>query len=231
MKIKEVFEDNKKLVVVVGVTIIILLCVISFSLGKSSGSRNCNKNAGTSHGDNIKEEDNNSNNDNNTGTNNTLTDKELGELIDKSIEIVGTEKSQFLDSILGDYLAKADSGNGTGIYFSKEGNDYKYLKYALHTDTGNHGVITKVSKSSMTGKYVLTVFFEEVVTEAYQYSQERRIVVVDVNDISNGKLEEYATIYHDGDSKRTINKNSIKYTKFNGEFTDWDSKDRFVEGL
>lgn len=231
MKIKEVFEDNKKLVVVVGVTIIILLCVISFSLGKSSGSRNCNKNAGTSHGDNIKEEDNNSNNDNNTGTNNTLTDKELGELIDKSIEIVGTEKSQFLDSILGDYLAKADSGNGTGIYFSKEGNDYKYLKYALHTDTGNHGVITKVSKSSMTGKYVLTVFFEEVVTEAYQYSQERRIVVVDANDISNGKLEEYATIYHDGDSKRTINKNSIKYTKFNGEFTDWDSKDRFVEGL
>ena len=231
MKIKEVFEDNKKLVVVVGVTIIILLCVISFSLGKSSGSRNCNKNAGTSHGDNIKEEDNNSNNDNNTGTNNTLTDKELGELIDKSIEIVGTEKSQFLDSILGDYLAKADSGNGTGIYFSKEGNDYKYLKYALHTDTGNHGVITKVSKSSMTGKYILTVFFEEVVTEAYQYSQERRIVVVDVNDISNGKLEEYATIYHDGDSKRTINKNSIKYTKFNGEFTDWDSKDRVVEGL
>ena len=231
MKIQEVFEDNKKLVVVVGVTIIILLCVISFSLGKSSGSRNCNKNADTSHGDNIKEEDNNSNNDNNTGTNNTLTDKELGELIDKSIEIVGTEKSQFLDSILGDYLAKADSGNGTGIYFSKEGNDYKYLKYALHTDTGNHGVITKVSKSSMTGKYVLTVFFEEVVTEAYQYSQERRIVVVDVNDISNGKLEEYATIYHDGDSKRTINKNSIKYTKFNGEFTDWDSKDRFVEGL
>lgn len=231
MKIKEVFEDNKKLVVVVGVTIIILLCVISFSLGKSSGSRNCNKNADTSHGDNIKEEDNNSNNDNNTGTNNTLTDKELGELIDKSIEIVGTEKSQFLDSILGDYLAKVDSGNGTGIYFSKEGNDYKYLKYALHTDTGNHGVITKVSKSNMTGKYVLTVFFEEVVTEAYQYSQERRIVVVDVNDISNGKLEEYATIYHDGDSKRTINKNSIKYTKFNGEFTDWDSKDRFVEGL
>ena len=231
MKIKEVFEDNKKLVVVVGVTIIVLLCVISFSLGKSSGSRNCNKNAGTSHGDNIKEEDNNSNNDNNTGTNNTLTDKELGELIDKSIEIVGTEKSQFLDSILGDYLAKADSGNGTGIYFSKEGNDYKYLKYALHTDTGNHGVITKVSKSNVTGKYVLTVFFEEVITEAYQYSQERRIVVVDVNDISNGKLEEYATIYHDGDSKRTINKNSIKYTKFNGEFTDWDSKDRFVEGL
>ena len=52
-----------------------------------------------------------------------------------------------------------------------------------------------------------------------------------MNDISNGKLEEYATIYHDGDSKRTINKNSIKYTKFNGEFTDWDSKDRFVEGL
>ena len=231
MKIKEVFEDNKKLVVVVGVTIIVLLCVISFSLGKSSGSRNCNKNAGTSHGDNIKEEDNNSNNDNNTGTNNTLTDKELGELIDKSIEIVGTEKSQFLDSILGDYLAKADSGNGTGIYFSKEGNDYKYLKYALHTDTGNHGVITKVSKSNVTGKYVLTVFFEEVITEAYQYLQERRIVVVDVNDISNGKLEEYATIYHDGDSKRTINKNSIKYTKFNGEFTDWDSKDRFVEGL
>ncbi len=230
MKIKEVFEDNKKLVVVVGVTIIVLLCVISFSLGKSSGSRNCNKNAGTSHGDNIKEEDNNSNNDN-TGTNNTLTDKELGELIDKSIEIVGTEKSQFLDSILGDYLAKADSGNGMGIYFSKEGNDYKYLKYALHTDTGNHGVITKVSKSNVTGKYVLTVFFEEVITEAYQYLQERRIVVVDVNDISNGKLEEYATIYHDGDSKRTINKNSIKYTKFNGEFTDWDSKDRFVEGL
>lgn len=231
MKIKEVFEDNKKLVVVVGVTIIILLCVISFSLGKSSGSRNCNKNTGTSHGDNIKEEDNNSNNDNNTNTNNTLTDKELGELIDKSIEIVGTEKSQFLDSILGDYLAKADSGNGTGIYLSKEGNDYKYLKYGLHTDTGSHGVITKVSKSNVTGKYVLTVFFEEVITEAYQYSQERRIVVVDINDISNGKLEEYATIYHDGDSKRTINKNSIKYTKFNGEFTDWDSKDRFVEGL
>ena len=161
---------------------------------------------------------------NNIINNNQVIDNEKikEELIDSELQI-------FLDSISGDYLAKNDSGDGVGIIIRKQDNKYTYLSYLLNSEYRNAGIITKVNREG-NNRYILTVYYSLFSNEAYLYPAENWEVIMDVSKIEDGKIRvDSYMVYNDKDKYNV--KVSREYSKFWGEFTEWDKKKAFVEKL
>lgn len=161
---------------------------------------------------------------NNIINNNQVIDNEKikEELTDGELQI-------FLDSISGDYLAKSDSGDGVGIIIRKQDNKYTYLSYLLNSEYRNAGIITKVNREG-NNRYILTVYYSLFSNEAYLYPAENWEVIMDVSKIEDGKIRvDSYMVYNDKDKYNV--KVSREYSKFWGEFTEWDKKKAFVEKL
>ncbi len=161
---------------------------------------------------------------NNIINNNQVIDNEKikEELTDGELQI-------FLDSISGDYLAKSDSGDGVGIIIRKQDNKYTYLSYLLNSEYRNAGIITNVNREG-NNRYILTVYYSLFSNEAYLYPAENWEVIMDVSKIEDGKIRvDSYMVYNDKDKYNV--KVSREYSKFWGEFTEWDKKKAFVEKL